>query len=55
MIVTQNNGGKMKYSCRECEFMWEGNPDTFSKVLEHEKTHKKSQKQNGEELGLQIS
>ena len=30
----------MKYNCRECRFKWEGNTDTFFKVLAHEKTHK---------------
>ena len=31
----------MKYQCRTCSFRWEGNSDSFSKVLIHEKTHKK--------------
>ncbi len=31
----------MKYRCRVCNFNWEGNSDTFSKVLLHEKTHTK--------------
>jgi transposase-like protein len=31
----------MKYRCRDCKFTWEGFPDTFEKVLAHEKTHKK--------------
>ena len=31
----------MKYNCRECKFSWEGNTDTFDKVLIHEKTHKR--------------
>ena len=30
----------MKYHYRECKFKWERFPDTFYKVLEHEKTHK---------------
>ena len=30
----------MKYNCRECKFKWDGNIDTFDKVLAHEKTHK---------------
>ena len=29
----------MKYNCRKCKFKWEGNSDTFDKVLIHEKTH----------------
>ena len=31
----------MKYNCRDCKFGWEGNSDTFQKVLDHEKTHKR--------------
>jgi hypothetical protein len=31
----------MNYNCRECSFKWDGNSDTFSIVLIHEKTHKK--------------
>jgi len=31
----------MKYQCKICNFHWEGNSDTFSQVLIHEKTHKK--------------
>ncbi len=31
----------MKYNCQKCKFQWDGFSDTFSKVLEHEKTHKK--------------
>ncbi|KEQ56408.1 hypothetical protein AAA799E16_01507 [Marine Group I thaumarchaeote SCGC AAA799-E16] len=31
----------MKYNCKYCKFTWEGFPDTFDKVLAHEKTHKK--------------
>jgi hypothetical protein len=31
----------MKYNCRECKFKWEGNTDTFDRVLIHEKTHKR--------------
>ena len=31
----------MKYKCRDCKFGWEGNSDTFDRVLIHEKTHKK--------------
>lgn len=30
---------KLKYNCRNCKFRWEGNSDTFDKVLVHEKTH----------------
>ena len=33
----------MKYNCRECKYKWDGNSDTFFRVLEHEKTHKKSE------------
>jgi len=33
----------MKYNCRDCSFNWEGNSDTFGKVLVHEKTHVKNQ------------
>jgi hypothetical protein len=33
----------MKYRCRDCNFRWEGNSDTFDKVLVHEKTHLKHQ------------
>jgi hypothetical protein len=29
----------MKYNCRECSYKWDGNSDTFDKVLIHEKTH----------------
>ncbi len=29
----------MKYNCKNCNFHWEGNSDTFDKVLVHEKTH----------------
>lgn len=32
----------MKYNCKNCKFHWEGNIDTFEKVIAHEKTHKKS-------------
>lgn len=31
----------MKYNCKDCRFSWEGNSDTFEKVLTHEKTHLK--------------
>ena len=31
----------MKYNCRQCNFKWDGNSDTFFKVLVHEKTHEK--------------
>ncbi len=34
----------MKYNCRKCKFSWEGNSDTFVKVLIHEKTHQKVDK-----------
>ncbi len=33
----------MKYKCQQCRFQWEGNTDTFFKVLEHEKIHKEKQ------------
>ena len=33
----------MKYKCRDCSFNWQGNSDTFGKVLVHEKTHVKDQ------------
>ncbi|EIJ66989.1 hypothetical protein BD31_I1442 [Candidatus Nitrosopumilus salaria BD31] len=36
----------MKYQCRSCTFHWEGNSDTFDKVLIHEKTHLKKTKEN---------
>jgi len=29
----------MKYSCKECNFKWEGTSYTFEKVREHEKIH----------------
>ena len=29
----------MKYNCKKCTFHWDGNSDTFDKVLIHEKTH----------------
>ncbi|MHA7647433.1 hypothetical protein [Nitrosopumilus sp. S4] len=29
----------MKYSCKECNFKWEGTSYTFDKVRDHEKTH----------------
>jgi hypothetical protein len=32
----------MKYNCKDCSFRWEGNSDTFDKVLVHEKTHLKN-------------
>ncbi|WP_278975233.1 hypothetical protein [Nitrosopumilus sp.] len=35
----------MKYNCRYCNFKWEGNSDTFDKVLLHEKTHKDKKNQ----------
>jgi len=31
----------MKYNCKNCNYHWEGNSDTFQKVLDHEKTHLK--------------
>lgn len=31
----------MKYSCKTCDFHWEGTVDTFDKVRIHEKTHVK--------------
>ena len=31
----------MKYNCKDCKFHWEGNIDTFEKVIIHEKTHQK--------------
>jgi hypothetical protein len=33
----------MKYHCSDCKFSWEGNSDTFQKVLVHEKTHVENQ------------
>ena len=30
---------KMKYSCKKCDFKWEGTSYTFDKVREHEKIH----------------
>lgn len=30
---------KMKYSCNQCDFNWEGTSYTFDEVREHEKTH----------------
>jgi hypothetical protein len=30
---------KMKYSCSQCNFKWDGASHTFDKVREHEKTH----------------
>lgn len=33
---------KMKYNCKNCNYHWEGNLDTFQKVLNHEKTHLKN-------------
>ncbi len=33
----------MKYYCKNCSFNWEGNSDTFQKVLVHEKIHVKQQ------------
>ena len=32
-------GNKMKYSCKYCNFIWEGTSYTFDKVREHEKIH----------------
>ena len=40
----------MKYNCPICKFKWEGNMDSFSNVLEHEKTHKKSIRDSVEEV-----
>lgn len=34
----------MKYNCSQCKFRWEGNSDTFFKVIEHEKIHTEKQK-----------
>jgi len=34
----------MKYKCQQCRFQWEGNTDTFSQVIEHERIHKEKQK-----------
>jgi len=31
----------MKYQCKVCSFKWEGEIDTFEKVIVHEKTHLK--------------
>ncbi len=31
----------MRYRCKNCNFQWEGNSDTFDKVLAHERTHLK--------------
>jgi hypothetical protein len=31
----------MKFNCKNCNFHWEGNSDTFENVLAHEKTHLK--------------
>ncbi len=31
----------MKYHCRDCSFTWQGNSDTFEKVIVHERTHLK--------------
>ena len=33
---------KMKYNCKNCNFHWQGNSDTFEKVLVHEKAHLKN-------------
>jgi hypothetical protein len=33
----------MKYSCKICNFHWEGTVDTFDKVRVHEKIHEKSE------------
>ncbi|EPA06412.1 hypothetical protein BG20_I2132 [Candidatus Nitrosarchaeum limnium BG20] len=30
---------KMRYSCKKCNFKWEGTSYTFEQVREHEKTH----------------
>ena len=30
---------KMKYSCSQCDFKWDGTSHTFDKVREHKKTH----------------
>ena len=43
----------MKYHCRDCRFSWEGNSDTFQKVLVHEKTHLKNQMEKLNEIQLQ--
>jgi len=29
---------KMKYSCNQCDFKWDGTSHTFDKVRGHEKT-----------------
>lgn len=31
----------MNYNCPKCKFRWQGNMDSFEKVLDHEKSHKK--------------
>jgi hypothetical protein len=33
----------MKYSCKICNFHWEGTVDTFDKVRAHEQIHEKSE------------
>ena len=40
-IKKRNSQNKMKYNCKKCKFHWDGNSDTFDKVLIHEKTHTK--------------
>ncbi len=39
----------MKFHCKNCNFHWEGWIDTFSKVLDHEKTHLKNNTVHSEE------
>lgn len=34
----------MKYKCKHCRFQWQGNNDTFSQVIEHERKHNEKQK-----------
>jgi hypothetical protein len=40
----------MKYSCPKCKFLWEGNLEDFSVVLQHEKTHNPKSKEKAEKL-----
>ena len=35
---------KMKYSCSQCDFKWDGTSHTFDKVRGHEKIHLENNK-----------
>ena len=40
----------MKYSCKFCDFHWEGTAGTFDAVRIHEKTHEEKKKKNPDQM-----